>query len=385
VINAAAFVEHLRGLGYSQYAGVPCSFFTSLLNCVIDHPAADYVGATSEGEAVGITFGAALAGRKTVTMCQNSGLGNMVNPLTSLNYPFRVSTLLIVTWRGQPGVKDEPQHEQMGRITHQLLDTLEIPWLPFPQSEEEIAPVMAKADASMVERQRPFALVMAKDSIESHELSSRPAAARVKTDLKPNFSANERLTRTEALEVILESLEGNEAMIATTGKTGRELFTVADRPNHLYVVGGMGTASAIGFGVAHALPRQPVVVIDGDGAALMKMGSLGTIGFYQPENLIHIILDNEVHDSTGGQQTVSSTVRFAEVAAAANYRNAFAVDQREDVAQALKDVRHRSGPSLLHVKIRAGSPKVLGRPTVKPHEVKERFSDFLHSSSGSPK
>ena len=148
--------------------------------------------------------------------------------------------------------------------------------------------------------------------------------------MQEHFSTNERLTRTEVLKLILETLEGNEAIIATTGKTGRELFTVADRPNHLYVVGGMGTASAIGFGV-HALPQQPVVVIDGDGATLMKMGSLATIGFYQPEKFLHIVLDNEVHDSTGGQQTASPVVRFAEVAAAANYRAAFAVDARDDI------------------------------------------------------
>ena len=142
--------------------------------------------------------------------------------------------------------------------------------------------------------------------------------------------------------MILDNLEGDEAIIATTGKTGRELFTIADRPNHLYVVGGMGTASAIGFGVAHALPRQPVVVIDGDGAALMKMGSLATIGFHQPENFLHIILDNEVHDSTGGQQTASSVVRFAEVAAAANYRSAFALDRREDIGEAVRELRRAS-------------------------------------------
>jgi phosphonopyruvate decarboxylase len=180
--------------------------------------------------------------------------------------------------------------------------------------------------------------------------------------------------------LILAALDGDEAIIATTGKTGRELFTVADRPNHLYVVGGMGTASAIGFGVAHALPRQPVVVIDGDGAALMKMGSLATIGFYQPENLLHIILDNEVHDSTGGQQTASPTVRFAQVAAASNYRAAVAVDQSEEICEAVRELRHCAGPSLLHVKIRPGSPEKLGRPTVKPHEVKERFSAFLQES-----
>lgn len=381
MIHASSFVDHLRELGYSQYAGVPCSFFTPFLNYVIDDPRLDYIGATSEGEAVGITLGAALAGRKTVTMCQNSGLGNMVNPLTSLNYPFRIPTLLIVTWRGQPGVKDEPQHEQMGRIMHQLLDTLEIPWLPFPREESEIASTMAQAEESMARTQRPCALVMEKDSIAPHELSGGAQPARVVTEVRENFSGGEKLTRTEALELILNTLAGNEAIIATTGKTGRELFTVADRPNHLYVVGGMGTASAIGFGVAHALPKQPVVVIDGDGAALMKMGSLATIGFYQPANFLHIILDNEAHDSTGGQQTASPVVRFAQVAAAANYRSAFAADSRDEIRAALRELRHRAGPSLLHVKIRPGSPEKLGRPTVKPHEVKDRFSAFLRENA----
>ena len=383
MISAVSFIDHLGSLGYSQYAGVPCSFLTSLINFVISDPALDYIGATSEGEAVGITFGAFLAGRKTVTMCQNSGLGNMVNPLTSLNYPFRVPTLLIVTWRGQPEVKDEPQHEQMGRIMHRLLETLEIPWLPFPISEAEIANTLAEAEASMNQRKRPFALVMQKGSVASHTLSGRLERAPIKTDLLQNLSANEneRLTRTTAIELILDALPGDEAIIATTGKTGRELFTISDRPNHLYVVGGMGTASAVGFGVAHALPQQPVVVIDGDGAALMKLGALATIGFYQPSNLLHIILDNEAHDSTGGQQTASGIANFAAIAAAANYRSAFAVDRPEEIREAVRLLRHRPGPSLLHVKIQPGSPAKLGRPTVPPHEVKERFSQFLGSKA----
>jgi phosphonopyruvate decarboxylase len=383
MISAFSFVDHLRGLGYSQYAGVPCSFLTSLINYVIDDPTVDYIGATSEGEAVGITFGAFLAGRKTVTMCQNSGLGNMVNPLTSLNYPFRVPTLLIVTWRGQPEVKDEPQHEQMGRIMHRLLETLEIPWLPFPASEADIAKTMAQAEESMEQRKRPFALVVQKGSIAPHPLSGRRESELVKTDLRQNLlaNANKRLTRTVAIELILDALVGDEAIIATTGKTGRELFTISDRVNHLYVVGGMGTASAIGFGVAHALPRQPVVVIDGDGAALMKLGVLATIGFYQPSNLLHIILDNEAHDSTGGQQTASGVVRFAALAAAANYHSAFAADRPEEIREAVRLLRHRPGPSLLHVLIQPGSPEKLGRPTVQPHEVKERFSEFLRSKA----
>jgi phosphonopyruvate decarboxylase len=383
MISAFSFIDHLRGLGYSQYAGVPCSFLTSLINYVIGDPALDYVGATSEGEAVGITFGAFLAGRKTVTMCQNSGLGNMVNPLTSLNYPFRVPTLLIVTWRGQPEVKDEPQHEQMGRIMHRLLETLEIPWLPFPSSEADIAKTMAQAEESMEQRKRPFALVVQKGSVAPHPLSDRRESELVKTELRQNLSANanKRLTRTVAIELILDALVGDEAIIATTGKTGRELFTISDRVNHLYVVGGMGTASAIGFGVAHALPRQQVVVFDGDGAALMKLGVLATIGFYQPPNLLHIILDNEAHDSTGGQQTASGVVRFAALAAAANYHSAFAADRPEEIREAVRLLRHRPGPSLLHVLIQPGSPEKLGRPTVQPHEVKERFSEFLRSKA----
>jgi phosphonopyruvate decarboxylase len=199
------------------------------------------------------------------------------------------------------------------------------------------------------------------------------------TQYGPTAPRTERLTRTQAIELILSELTGREALIATTGMTGRELFTVADRPNHLYVVGGMGTASAIGFGVAHALPEQPVVVLDGDGAALMKLGSFATIGYYHPKNLLHILLDNETHDSTGGQQTSSPVTRFAEIAAATNYQNAYSAERADDIRASVRHLRGTPGPSLLHIKIQPGSPKGIGRPAVKPHEVKERFMDFLRN------
>lgn len=381
MITASSFIEHLRGLGYTQYTGVPCSFLKPFINYVISDRSLNYIGAASEGEAVGIAMGAYLAGRKTVAMCQNSGLGNMVNPLTSLNYPFRVPTLLITTWRGEPGVKDEPQHVLMGQITHQLLETMRIPWRPFPKEEKDIASTMAEAEAYMAKEQLPFALVMSQESVAEFELANQHRPDRIACDLRQecNLAADDRMIRTEALQVILDNLKGDEAILGTTGKTGRELFTIADRPNHLYVVGGMGTASGIGFGVAQALPEQQVVVLDGDGAALMKLGALATVGYYQPKNLLHILIDNESHDSTGGQRTVSGVVRFAEIAAAANYRNAWSLDSRADVAAAVKELRGRGGPSLLHIKIRPGSPEKLGRPTVKPHEVKERFMSFLRT------
>ncbi len=381
MIEAGALLARLRALGYSFFSGVPCSFLTPLINAVINDRELNYVGAASEGEAVGINLGASLAGRKTVTLCQNSGLGNTVNPLTSLNFPFRVPTLLITTWRGEPGLADEPQHELMGRITQRLLDTLEIPWQQFPEEAGEMDAALDRADSSMRERQLPFAFVLRKDTIAPCALQPQRQSGAVKAieRLLPFDSPQDRLTRTGAIERILHACSDDDAIVGTTGKTGRELFTVADRPGNLYVVGGMGTASAIGLGIAHALPRQRVIVLDGDGAALMKMGTLATIGHYQPERLMHIILDNEAHDSTGGQSTVSSTVDFARIAAAANYRQVFSAERPADLDACLAEMRSKPGPSLLHLKIRQGSPEKLGRPTVKPPEIKERFSQFLAS------
>lgn len=383
MIRAAAFVEQLRALGFSHYSGVPCSYLKPFINYVIDDASLNYTGATSEGEAVGISMGAFLGGKKTVTMCQNSGLGNMVNPLTSLNYPFRVPTLLITTWRGEPGRPDEPQHVLMGQVTHALLETMQIPWREFPKDESRIPEVLGEAERSMTERQLPFALVMSEGSVQEHELRTqfRPERSERRCSQYFGTGAGDRMIRTEALKALLESLDGNEAILATTGKTGRELFTVADRPNHLYVVGGMGTASAIGLGICLARPNQRVVVVDGDGAALMKLGSLATVGSAQPANLLHIILDNEAHDSTGGQATASPVVDFAAIAAAANYRNAIGVDSQDGFRHAVQQLRNERGPSLIHLKIRPGSPDKLGRPTVKPHEVKERFMQFLAAQS----
>ena len=382
MIDAGAFLGKLRALGCSFFSGVPCSFLTPLINAVINDRELDYVGATSEGEAVGINLGASLAGRRTVTLCQNSGLGNTVNPLTSLNFPFRIPTLLITTWRGEPGIGDEPQHELMGRITQRLLDTIDIPWLPFPEEAEEMDAALAHADSSMKARQLPFAFVLRKGTIAPCALQPRAktVAAKAQERLLPFDSPEARLTRTGAIERILRTCGEDDAIVATTGKTGRELFTVSDRPGNFYVVGGMGAASAIGLGITHARPQQRVIVLDGDGAALMKMGTLATIGHCQPERLMHIILDNEAHDSTGGQATVSPTVSFAKIAAAASYRNVFSAERGEDVAACLAEMRERPGPSLLHLKIRPGSPGKLGRPTVPPQAIKERFMQFLASN-----
>src|SRR5688572_27293780 len=166
MIAADDFLGPAREHGFSFYTGVPCSFLTPLINRVISDRLLDYVGATSEGEAVAIAAGAWLAGRQTVVMCQNSGLGNAVNPLTSLNFPFRIPTLLVVTWRGQPGLKDEPQHVLMGEITSRLLETMRIPHADFPKSTDDVVPILARAVADITDNQLPFGLIMAKGSVQ---------------------------------------------------------------------------------------------------------------------------------------------------------------------------------------------------------------------------
>ena len=376
MIEADAFLAPARARGFGFYAGVPCSFLTPIINRVIGDPALDYVGATSEGEAVAIAAGAWLAGQKTVVMCQNSGLGNAVNPLTSLSFPFRIPTLLVVTWRGQPGIHDEPQHELMGQITGSLLDAMRIPRRPFPASPEDVEPALAEAESAMDRSELPFGLVMAKDTVRDGGLDEKPLDPRppgARRDLREH---GPRPTRAEMLQRFLAVVPDAAAVVATTGKCGRELFTLADRPQHLYQVGSMGGASAMGLGIALHTP-QPVVVLDGDGAALMKLGNLATIGSRAPANLVHVVLDNGVHDSTGGQATVSPNVDFAAIALACGYASGASCDSLRGFEQALDASRDAPGPHLIHARIAPGSLAKLGRPTIKPPEVARRFRSFL--------
>ncbi len=376
MLPAGAALQAAGASGFSFYTGVPCSFLTPLINRVASDRTLDYVAAASEGEAVAIAAGAWLGGRQTVVMCQNSGLGNAVNPLTSLNTPFRIPTLLIVTWRGQPGLADEPQHALMGEITQDLLTTMRLEQAPFPQTTEALGPAFTQARAEMDRTGLPFAFVMQKGDLAEEALDERarpPPPAGTRTDLREH---GPRPARAAILERLLAAVPPDAPVIATTGKTGRELFTLADRAQHLYQVGSMGGAAPMGLGLALATGRR-TIVLDGDGAALMKLGALATIGAYQPQGLLHILLDNGVHDSTGGQATVSASVDFAGVALCCGYAHAFSCDSEPGFATAFAAALGLVGPVLLHVRIRPGSMDKLGRPTVAPHEVARRFRDFV--------
>jgi phosphonopyruvate decarboxylase len=376
MINAERFLKAAKAHDVSFFSGVPCSFLTPLINRVISDADTTYIGATSEGEAVGIAAGAWLAGRGSAMMCQNSGLGNAVNPLTSLNHPFRIPTLLIVTWRAGPGTSDEPQHELMGRITLQLLDLLNIPHRPFPCADADVDGAVDEAMAHMQGTDTPFALIMEKGGLAAEALTPPPANPPPPGHVHDLRTGSEPMSRAQALEKLLEEIPGEAAVIATTGKCGRELFTLGDRPQHLYQVGSMGCASSMGLGVA-INTGHTVVVVDGDGAALMKLGSMATIGAHRPRNLVHVLLDNGVHDSTGGQPTVSSSVDFSTVANACGYAEARSCDDLEGFAQALAGAWRGEGPHFIHMRIAPGSIAKLGRPTLAPMTIARRFRDFL--------
>jgi len=377
MLGAGAFIEAARAAGFGHYAGVPCSYLTPFINYVINDDGLCYVSATNEGDAVAVAAGVALGGGAGVAMMQNSGLGNAVSPLTSLAWVFRLPLLLITTRRGAPGVPDEPQHELMGRITDELLDVMQIPRAAFPASEAAIEPALRAARNWFARERRPYAFVMQKGAVSPCALTRGALPREAGVPVTPvEFETNGKSppSRADALRQVLERTDpANTVVIATTGYTGRELYALSDRPNHLYMVGSMGCAPSLGLGLALARPDLRVVVVDGDGALLMRMGNLGTLGTYGAPNLIHLLLDNGVHDSTGGQATVSPNVDFAGVAAACGYGYACRGGDPALIGELLQERKGISGPRFGHLKIRPGTPENLPRPKIAPPEVARRL------------
>jgi phosphonopyruvate decarboxylase len=387
MIDAKEFVDRARARGFVLWAGVPCSYLTPLIDCTIGHPDVRWVASSNEGDAVATAAGAALAGQRAVAMMQNSGLGNAVNPLASLTHTLRIPVLLIVTLRGDPVLRDEPQHELMGEITERMLDELRIPWEYSPTDAAQIEPMLARACAHMDAARRPYALVMRKGSVSPHAdgaLARSPARRSAPIGARRGSTPPtcERPSRAQALRRLIDATsDDGSVLIATTGYTGRELAAIADRPNQLYVVGSMGCASSLALGISLAREDVRVVVVDGDGAALMRMGNFATIGAYGGDRLVHVVLDNEVHESTGGQPTVSHAISFAGVAAACGYGLALEGDEMSLLDELLLAEGVR-GPRFAALKIRAGTKTEPPRPKLSPEEVSARFSDHLRRIGG---
>jgi phosphonopyruvate decarboxylase len=381
VIQASEFVGKARRLGFDFWTGVPCSYLTPFINYTIGDTDLTYISSANEGDAVATASGAALGGHRAVAMMQNSGLGNAVSPLTSLNHVFRIPILLIVTLRGEPGKPDEPQHELMGQITPELLDVMQIPWGWFPDSAEGVDKALETAVSYMDTTGRPYALIMKKGTVAPYPLMQRPQTTEFAPLDKPkkNVAVQEPVSRHHVLKQLVATSDVSDTvLIASTGFNGRELYAIEDRLNQLYMVGSMGCAASFGLGLSLVRPDKKIIVIDGDGAVLMRMGNLATVGAYGGDNFYHVLLDNHVHESTGGQATVASAVDFQEVAAACDYQ---CVSSAMADGLGFSEFLQAKSPALMLVSTRQGVPEGLPRPSIKPASVVRRLMKHLGVST----
>lgn len=375
MISPEEFVTWLDDQGITFYTGVPDSLLKELgTHVMATMPRSRHVIAANEGASVGIAIGHYLrTGNPAAVYLQNSGTGNTVNPLLSLADPdvYGIPMLLVIGWRGQPGVRDEPQHVKQGRVMTSMLDGMDVPWSVLPQEPDEAAKVVADAVAGAVERGGPFVLLVEKGTFA-------PAA----TGVAGPTSDPEVPTREAALEAVAALLGDEVVIVSTTGMLSRELFELrsaagVDRALDFLTVGGMGHASSIALGVALEEPAREVWCLDGDGALLMHTGSLAVIADHGPANFLHIVFNNGVHDSVGGQPTSVEVVDVPALAIATGYRWARSLTGLACLDEAVAEMRRHGGPALLELVVRPGHRSDLGRPTRSPAESKAAFMKAL--------
>ncbi len=341
MIKPSEFVGALKKNGFTRFTGVPCSFFQAAINHVLAQPDLHYTMVPNEGAALALASGSYLAGEPTTLLIQNSGFGNLVNPLTSLNMIYDIPVLIFMSGRAY-GVEDEPQHEIIGRTMGPVLGAMGVGFEEMPADLAAFEKSLAKVKERLAKEKQPYFYFVKKETIDpAHTDRPQGVCAGVEFPMK----------RIDAIRIIAKNLSGKEAVIATTGKPSRELFSEADRPGNFYMQGSMGHAPSIGLGVALAQPEKKVVVLDGDGALLMHLGILSSVGHYKPANFYHIVLDNESYETTGDQDTTSASADLEGMALSAGYRIAASVRDEGSLTQALQKILSIPGPGFLRVKI----------------------------------
>jgi phosphonopyruvate decarboxylase len=369
MIESDDFFHALTENGVTFYAGVPDSLLRDFISYLLEHTN-DHVITANEGAAIALAAGHYLAsGFLSLVYLQNSGLGNAVNPLISLidREVYGLPVILLIGWRGQPGVPDEPQHVKQGRITPKLLETLEIPYAVLPNPEASIDRVVANGVETARRRSAPYALLVRRNAFVNRGPEQ--------TVISPY-----ELSREDAVAGIVRGTPPGTAFVATTGMLARELFECRERARmghdqDFLNVGAMGHASQIALGIA--LRGKSVCCLDGDGAAIMHMGAFAIVGQQQPKSFIHVVINNGAHASVGGQPTAGFAIDFPQIARACGYRKALRADTLSTLQTCLCQLRTAHGPVMLEVRVHTGSRPDLGRPTIAPHENKQTFMRFL--------
>ena len=373
MIDPKFFVETLRQKGIDFYAGVPDSLLKNICAYISDNLDDEHnIIAANEGGAIGLAAGYHLAtGKIGCVYMQNSGEGNIINPLASLTDKdvYNIPVLLLIGWRGRPGVPDEPQHIKQGKVTLGLLNTMGIDYTVLSKDEEIAEKQITKAVDYMRSTNETYALVIEKDTFSPYILQ--------------NAVVNElSFSREEAIQTVAGSLGENDVIVSTTGMISRELFefrtaTGESHERDFLTVGSMGHASQIALGIALEKPDRRVWCFDGDGATIMHMGSLAIVASKAPANYIHVVFNNGAHDSVGGQPTVGLKVDLPGVARAVGYKAIFSVDNKDALSVILSEAKDLVGPVFIEVRVKKGNRKDLGRPTTTPIQNKEALMHFL--------
>ena len=374
MIKTQEFYEALNQNGIDFYTGVPDSLLKNICSYITDNTSdTKHIISANEGGSVALAMGYFLATRKIpLVYMQNSGFGNTINPLLSLadRKVYGIPMLLLIGWRGEPGVKDEPQHLKQGEVTELLLKNLDIPYVIISKNSKNISDTIAKAVHTTKKMNQPYAILVKKGTFQDYELKNK---------IVTSFDIN----REEAIVKCVNLLNTDDIIVATTGKTSRELFEFRKKKNHghyrdFLTVGGMGHANQIALGIAIAKPNKSIYCFDGDGAILMHTGSLGIIGKMKPKNYKHIIFNNGSHDSVGGQPTIGFEINFLKIAKAFNYRKVYKIENLDNFERVFSKFKKENGPSVLEILVNKGARADLGRPDVSPINNKKNFMDELY-------
>ena len=375
MLNSKKIFDYLFEKEVKFYTGVPDSLLKNFCSYITDHTdKSNHIIAANEGNALSLGIGYHLSTNKIpLVYMQNSGLGNIINPLLSLadNDVYSTQALLMIGWRGEPGVKDEPQHKKQGRITLDLLDTMEVPYevLSADDTEQTAIEKISSIINLIKEHGKVSALVVKKNTFEKYSLNKK---------MKTSYD----MYREDAIKIIIDELTNKDIFISTTGVTSRELFEYREElgqshENDFYTVGGMGHASQIALGVALQNKKNKVYCLDGDGALLMHMGSVAIVAQQDCDNYKHILFNNGAHDSVGGQPTVGFEINFQSIAKSCGYKNVLYADNRNDLKKSLEKMKGLDSCCFLEIKVNKGFRANLGRPTTSPIDNKKSFMSFL--------
>lgn len=369
MVSVEKFYDTLRCSGVSMFTGVPDSLLKNLCAYITDNSDAYHnIIAANEGAAVGIASGHYLAtGEVPVVYMQNSGIGNAVNPLMSLadEKVYSIPLLLIIGWRGEPGVHDEPQHVKQGEVTLPLLDAMQIPYVILPDEDTVALTAVHKIIDDCKKLSKPHAIVIRKNTFGKYKLRKE--------------AVNDYpLSREEALTMLVNAIDQDSMIVSTTGKLSRELFELREalsqgHGNDFLTVGSMGHSSSIALGIALEKPGRKIFCFDGDGAFIMHMGAISNIGALAPKNFIHVVFNNGAHESVGGQPTLGFGIDICAIAKACGYKEAITVSTAEEFMALSERINYLEGPVMIELRVRIDSRDNLGRPTTTPIENKEAF------------